>query len=90
MPELIQELKLKLIETLNFEDIRPEDINSSEPLVGGTLELDSIDILELVIMVEKDYGIKINTQELGAQVFASLEALADYIRAQRAQTATVV
>lgn len=83
MPELISELKEKLIATLNFEDLQPADIDADAPLVGGALDLDSIDILELVIMVEKDYGIRIDTQELGAKVFASLSTLAAYIQEQR-------
>lgn len=83
MSDLIRELKVNLIETLNFEDLQPEDIDADGPLVGGALELDSIDILELVIMVEKEYGIKIDTQELGARVFASLTSLAAYIEEQK-------
>ncbi len=83
MSDLIRELKVNLIETLNFEDLQPEDIDADGPLVGGALELDSIDILELVIMVEKEYDIKIDTQELGARVFASLTSLAAYIEEQK-------
>ena len=52
-------------------------------MVGGDLGIDSIDVLELVMMVEKEYGVVIDSKELGAQVFASLKALADYIRQTR-------
>ncbi|PID73814.1 MAG: acyl carrier protein [Desulfobacterales bacterium] len=79
MNTLIGELKTKVVETLNLIDIRPEDIDETEPLVGGSIGIDSIDVLELVMMLEKDYGIKIDTKEEGAKVFESLKAMADYI-----------
>lgn len=79
MKTLTDELRTKIIETLNLEDIRPEDIGETDQLVGGELGLDSIDVLELVVMIEKDYGIRIDNKELGAKVFANLRSLADYI-----------
>ena len=79
MEKLMDELREKIIETLNLEDIRPEDIGEKDRLVGGDLGLDSIDVLELVMMIERDYGIRIDNKELGAKVFASLGALAEYI-----------
>jgi len=79
MDELIAELKLKIITALNLIDIKPDDIKPQAQLIGGELGLDSIDVLELVMMLEEDYGIIIDTKELGMQVFASLEALADYV-----------
>ena len=59
MEELIEKLKLQIIEQLNLEDIEPEDINADEPLFGTGMGLDSIDALELIVLLEKDYGIKI-------------------------------
>ncbi|MFP3911053.1 MAG: phosphopantetheine-binding protein [Desulfobacteraceae bacterium] len=79
MKKLMDELREKIIETLNLEDIRPEDIGEKDRLVGGELGLDSIDVLELVMMIERDYGIRIDNKELGAKVFASLGALAEYV-----------
>ncbi|MEA2039704.1 MAG: phosphopantetheine-binding protein [Thermodesulfobacteriota bacterium] len=79
MQKLLEELKVKIIETLNFEDITPDNIDEEDQLVGGELGIDSIDILELVMMIEKDYSVKIDNQELGAKVFANLKALAGYI-----------
>ncbi|MFH1953563.1 MAG: phosphopantetheine-binding protein [Pseudomonadota bacterium] len=76
---LINELKIKIIDTLNFEDITPDDIVEHHQLVGGELGIDSIDILELVMMIDKDYGIKIDNKELGEKVFASLTSLANFI-----------
>jgi len=79
MQKLLEELKVKIIETLNFEDITPDNINEEDQLIGGELGIDSIDILELVMMIEKDYSVKIDNQELGAKVFANLKTLAAYI-----------
>jgi acyl carrier protein len=79
MDELIAELKLKIIAVLNLIDVKPDDIKPQDQLIGGELGLDSIDVLELVMMLEEDYGIIIDTKELGIQVFTSLETLADYV-----------
>ncbi len=80
MPELIEELKVKLIDILNLQDLRPEDFDANAQLVGGELGIDSIDVLEMVVMVEKDYGININNKEVGEKVFSSLANLAEFIR----------
>jgi acyl carrier protein len=76
---LINELKVKIIDTLNFEDITPDDVVEDDQLVGGELGIDSIDVLELVMMIDKDYGIKIDNKELGEKVFANLTSLARFI-----------
>ena len=81
--EIISELKIKIIETLGLIDVTPEDINSDERLVGGDLGIDSIDVLELVMMIEKDYGVKIDNKELGVKVFASVRALVTHISQSR-------
>ena len=86
MNELINELKVKIIETLNLIDVSPADIDENAQLVGGDLGLDSIDVLELVMMLEKDYGVKIDNKELGMKVFASVRALAQYIHEKRTDT----
>jgi acyl carrier protein len=79
MEKLLDELKHKVVETLNLGDIKPEDIDGDEQLVGGRLGIDSIDVLELVMMIEKTYGLKIDSKEMGAKVFASMRAMAGYI-----------
>lgn len=81
--ELIEELKVKLIELLNLSEVTPDRFDAQARLVGGELGIDSIDVLEMVVMVERDYGVVINSQEVGEQVFASLASLAAYIQANR-------
>ena len=76
---LIGELKVKIIQTLGLIDVGPEDIKDDSPLVGGDMGIDSIDVLELVMMIEKDYGVRIESKELGVKVFASVRALATHI-----------
>ena len=80
MNTLVDQLKHKVIETLNLVDIEADDIDINEQLIGGKLGIDSIDILELVMMIERDYSVKIDSKELGAKVFASLKSLAEHIR----------
>ena len=80
MNTLVDQLKHKVVETLNLVDIDADDIDINEQLIGGKLGIDSIDILELVMMIERDYSVKIDSKELGAKVFASLNSLAEHIR----------
>ncbi len=77
--EIISELKVKIIATLGLLDVTPEDIKDDDQLVGGDTGIDSIDVLELVMMIEKDYGVKIDNKELGVKVFGSVRALASFI-----------
>ena len=76
---LVSELKVNIIKTLGLIDVTPEDIKDDAVLVGGDTGIDSIDVLELVMMIEKDYGVKIDSKELGAKVFASVRTLATHI-----------
>jgi len=85
MDTLIEELKGKLIDILNLSDVSPADMDADAQLVGGELGIDSIDVLEMVVMVEKDYGVVINSQEVGEKVFSSLASLAAYIQENRQQ-----
>ena len=88
MPDLLDELKVKVVDLLNLPDVNPQDIDPDEQLVGGRLGIDSIDVLELVIMMEKDYGLTIDNKELGAQVFGSLRTMMNYIRDNAAELAS--
>ncbi len=77
------ELKARIIESLNLQDIAPEQIDDDAPLFGTGLGLDSIDALELVVMLEKHYGIVIKDIEEGRPAFRSVRTLADFIAARR-------
>jgi acyl carrier protein len=79
MEQLIEELKKKIVAILDLANLPSTQLEVVGPLVGGALGLDSIDVLEMVIMVEKDYGLRIDNRELGEKVFASLRTLAAYI-----------
>ncbi len=79
MEKLIKELQVKIVNVLNLIDVQPDEIKEDDQLVGGSLGIDSIDVLEMVIMIEKDYGLKIDNRELGVKVFATLGTLAEYI-----------
>ena len=83
MNELILKLKGEIIEVLNLEEIKPEDIVNDAPLFGDGLGLDSIDALELIVLMEKNYGIKLNDPAQGRDVFKSVQVLAEYIQANR-------
>lgn len=79
MDKLIKDLQIKIVDVLNLIDVQPEDIKPDDQLVGGDMGIDSIDVLEMVIMIERDYGVKIDNRELGVKVFATLRTLAEYI-----------
>ncbi|MCQ2249915.1 MAG: phosphopantetheine-binding protein [Bacteroidales bacterium] len=83
MEELILQLKNEIIETLNLDDLKPEDINADEPLFGTGLGLDSIDALELIVLMEKNYGIKLKDASEGKKIFVSVKVMAEYISANR-------
>jgi acyl carrier protein len=79
MGELREKLKLEIISRLNLEGIQPSDIRDDEPLFGPTLGLDSIDALELIVLLEKDYGVKIENPEEGKKIFQSVDSMAQFI-----------
>ncbi|KAB2653045.1 MAG: acyl carrier protein [Verrucomicrobia bacterium] len=83
MPIATTELKAKIIESLNLQDVTPELIQDDAPLFGAGLGLDSIDALELVVMLEKHFGIVIKDIEEGRPAFKSVRTLADFIDARR-------
>jgi acyl carrier protein len=83
MHALTNELKPRIIESLRLEDITPEEIDDDSPLFGAGLGLDSIDALELVVMLERHYGIVIKDIEEGRPAFQSVRALAAFIQAKR-------
>lgn len=83
MEELVLELKREIIEVLNLEEISPEEIDAEAPLFGEGLGLDSIDALELIIMIEKRYGIKLANPAEGKEIFKSVACLAEYVAKNR-------
>jgi acyl carrier protein len=83
MEELVLELKKQIIEVLNLEDVQPEDIENDAPLFGEGLGLDSIDALELIVMMEKNYGIKIKDPSAGKEIFKSINSMAEFVQANR-------
>ena len=84
MEELKNELKLKIIDVLNLVDLKAEDIVDDAPLFGDLgLGLDSIDALELILLMEKDYGIKLKDDSEGKAIFQSINVMADYITKNR-------
>lgn len=85
---LTTRLKHIIVETLRLEDIKPEEISDTDPLIGSGLALDSIDALELVVKLEKEFGIKIGSSEESKQALSSVAGLAAFIR-QRADASKI-
>ena len=83
MENLIFKLKEEIIEVLNLEDVKPADIDENAPLFGEGLGLDSIDALELIVLMEKNYGIKLKDPGQGRDIFKSIQIMADYVAANR-------
>lgn len=83
MADLNTELKQYIIEALNLEDMTPEDIDDEAPLFGEGLGLDSIDALELIVLMEKHYGIRLASAAEGKEIFKSIQTMADYVAKNR-------
>jgi len=83
MENLISELKQRIIEALNLEEVKPDEINADDPLFSEGLGLDSIDALELIVMMEKKYGIKLKDVSQGKKIFTSVNTMAEYVKNNR-------
>ncbi len=83
MEKLIEELKEHIIRELNLEDITPEEIDAEAPLFGDGLGLDSIDALEIILILEKNYGVRLANSTEARPVFYSVKTLAEYVAANR-------
>lgn len=80
MEEIILQLKEQIIEALNLEDMTPEDLDSKSPLFGEDgIGLDSIDALEIIVLLEKNYGIRLANAAEGKSIFTSIENIAKYV-----------
>lgn len=84
MDTLVLELKHKIIEVLNLEDITADQINDDDQLFGSAgLGLDSIDALELIVLLDKTYGIRLSDPKEGREIFQSVRTMAEYISKHR-------
>jgi len=83
MEALIVELKKEIIKVLNLEGVQPENIADDGELFGEGLGLDSIDALELIVLLEKNYGVKLKDPAQGKEIFKSVRTMAEYIQANR-------
>lgn len=84
MDALIAELKQKVIDVLNLEELSAEEINENTPLFGAEgLGLDSIDALELIVLLDKEYGIRLSDPKQGKEIFYSIATMAEYIQKNR-------
>ncbi len=83
MDAFLDHLKTRIVTALSLEGIQPADIADDAPLFGTGLGLDSIDALELVALVEQDYGIVIQERAVADRAFQSVRALGDFISAQK-------
>ncbi len=79
LEELKRELKERLVESLSLEDVDPEDIDDDAPLFGEGLGLDSLDGVELVVMLQRHYGLDVREMQKGREIFQSVNTLADYV-----------
>jgi len=77
--QLKQEIKGFIVRRLRLTDVSPESIGDADPLFGGGLDLDSVDLLDLVVGVEKEYGIRIASAAEGREILASVNSLAEHI-----------
>jgi len=85
MEALIAKLKEQIIQNLKLTDVKPEDIDADAPLIGGDLGLDSIDTLELLVLLEREYGVTVPDVNIGRSVFASVRSLAEYVAKNRSK-----
>src|SRR2546423_6828959 len=85
MNDLRRKLKELLIERLKFEEMTPDDIADDDPLFAGGLGLDSIDALEIVVMLESEFGIRVKNETSARDNFKSISALADFVEQRTAE-----
>jgi len=83
MDDLISELKVGIIKHLGFDDMEPDEIETDAPLFETGLGLDSIDALELVVLLKESYGIEIKDIEEGKTIFASIQVLSEFVKENR-------
>ena len=84
MEQLITKLKNQIIEALNLKHLKPEDIGDDQPLFVEGLGLDSIDALELIVLLQQQYNIKLSNPQDGPKIFKSVKSIAEFIQKQQA------
>ena len=83
-PVRVDRIKRMIVESLNLPNVRPDDFADDDSLFGGGLGIDSVDVLELVLAVETEFGIQIEDDEVGKEAFASARALTDFVNSRLA------
>ena len=83
MEELVLKLKEQIIEVLKLDDLTPDEIDSQAPLFGDGLGLDSIDALEIIVLLEKQYGIRLANAAEGKTIFTNIENIAKSVYENR-------
>ena len=84
MEQLIKDLKLQIKEALNLEELSLEDFDENAPLFGDEgIGLDSIDVLEIIVLLEKNYGIRLANPKEGKAIFQSVKTIAEYVQENR-------
>lgn len=84
MEALVRELAEKIIRELGLDDIDIQTVNQDTPFFDNGLEIDSVDILELVVLLDRDYQVTIDSREVGERIFVTLGTLAAYVKENRA------
>ena len=84
MEQLIKDLKVQIKEALHLEELSIEDFDENAPLFGEDgIGLDSIDVLEIIVLLEKNYGIRLANSKEGKAIFQSVKTIAEYVQANR-------
>jgi acyl carrier protein len=86
MDNLINQIKVELIKALHLDGMKPEDLDADAPLFGeGGIGLDSIDALEIIVMLEKNYGIRLSNVAEGKAIFKSIRSIAEYVKEHKSE-----
>ncbi|WP_119078943.1 phosphopantetheine-binding protein [Chitinophaga alhagiae] len=85
MEKLMADLKVQIIQQLNLQEVKPEDIENDQPLFKEGLGLDSIDALELIVLLQQHHNVRIANPEDGPEIFYSVRTMAEYITAEKSK-----